>query len=513
MPDTPATPNSPAEAGLDAIVQAPEAAVPAQDSARAELAEAPTAATPPDLSPAPTAAPSGEHSTEDSPDAEASTALSDTAEPAEAAPAQAEPGQTDAARNTPRRPRDMSPAACAELLKQHFPALFSGQPKPLKLRIQADIAQRAPGVFGKPALSAFFRRHTGSTAYLIALGKATQRFDLDGEPAGELTEEHRQLAREELTRRRQVTREREQQSRSQSLGQAPMPRATDQASDPVQQAEFRAAQAELRAQQAELRAQQAELRIQQMALQAQQAGNQQERQARLALLRDYDRTTLTMANFCALRGIKPEALTPLLEQARREAAEAPPPLMLDDRRGPMRRDGFPGGDRDLRQRHEGRDSGDGRFQARPAGGQHFRSDPRSAPHSETRPDPRTDRRGFDGPRHAPNPAPAGAPQPHDRPGDRPRPAQRPDNRPDARTAARPHDGQRPDGRPRNRPDNRADHRPEARPGPPAPGGSDKLPSTAHQPNDQPKDRPNDQPKDHQPSIASEVRPADQADKS
>ena len=60
----------------------------------------------------------------------------------------------------------------------------------------------------------------------------------------------------------------------------------------------------------------------------------QARQARLALLRDFERTTLTLANFCALKGLTPEALTPLLDAARQEAAEAPPPRPLDDRRGP-----------------------------------------------------------------------------------------------------------------------------------------------------------------------------------
>ena len=225
---------------------------------------------------------------------------------AEAAPASGleAPAPADPAPAAPRalaRP-DLSPAACADLLKQHFPALFGGPPKPLKLRIQVDINAQAPGVFSKAALSAFFRRHTTSTAYLIALGKAESRFDLAGQPAGELSEEHRQLARDELTRRRQVTREREQLAQTQQRAQA-------------------------QAQQAE----EAE----------RQRAQQQERQSRLGLLRDFERTTLTMANFCVLKGIKPEALTPLLDQARKEAAEAPPPPRFDDRRGPMgpRQDG------------------------------------------------------------------------------------------------------------------------------------------------------------------------------
>jgi ProP effector len=160
-------------------------------------------------------------------------------------------------------PAAVPPAAdCAEQLRRMFPALFTGAPKPIKLKIQADIQARAPGVFAKQALSAFFRRYTMSTGYLIALTKAAQRYDLDGAPAGELSEEHRRAAREELARRR----ERHEERRAQE---------------------------------------------------------QQGRQERAALLRDFECTTLTAANFCALKGIAPEALDALLDAARREAAEVP----------------------------------------------------------------------------------------------------------------------------------------------------------------------------------------------
>ena len=267
--------------------------------------------------------------------------------------------------NTPALPRvpDLGPAACAELLRQHFPALFTGPPKPLKLRIQQDIQQRTPGVFSKGSLGAFFRRYTGSTGYLMALGKASQRFDLDGQPAGELSEEHRALAREELARRRQLGRDRDQ----------------------VVQAQQQAAQAQQLAAQAEL-------------LQA--------RQARLGLLRDFERTTLTLANFCALKGLTPETLTPQLEQAKREAAESPPARPVDDRRGP------PGPRRDDRNgpRPEGRR--DGRPSRAP--GPDSRGDPRSDPRSEASDQARVDNRG-DG-RPDPRPQP---PRPPGRPGGRP----------------------------------------------------------------------------------------------
>ena len=154
----------------------------------------------------------------------------------------------------------MNPAECAQRLKQLFPALFAGAVKPLKLRIQVDIQERAPGVFTKQSLSGFFRRHTGSTSYLIAVAKATHRIDLDGQPSGELSAEHRQAALDELARRRA-----NHQSR--------------------------------------------------VELDAQQRRN------RAVLLRDFETTTLTPANFCVLKGVAPEELDGLLALARREAQE------------------------------------------------------------------------------------------------------------------------------------------------------------------------------------------------
>ncbi len=97
-------------------------------------------------------------------------------------------------------------ADTARLLAEHFPALFgAGVIKPIKLRIQADINQRAPGVFTKKALSIFLQRHTTGTAYLRALvAEGATRVDLDGQPVGEIAAEHRDAAGVELERRRAV---------------------------------------------------------------------------------------------------------------------------------------------------------------------------------------------------------------------------------------------------------------------------------------------------------------------
>lgn len=160
-------------------------------------------------------------------------------------------------------PAGMSPAACAAELERRFPALFGGEPKPLKLRIQVDIQERAPGVFSKTALSGFFRRYTHATAYLIAVSKGTSRFDLDGQPAGELSDEHRQIAETELARRRALVKER------------------------------REAEA-------------------------------QARRDRAAVLADVDTGKLTAEAYCADKGVTPEAFEALLAQARKEAAEPRP---------------------------------------------------------------------------------------------------------------------------------------------------------------------------------------------
>lgn len=130
-------------------------------------------------------------------------------EPVAPEPAGAEPAGDEPA-GAPAPAAEMGPAACAAALAQHFPALFGAEqpPRPLKLRIQQDIQQRAPGVFSRRVLGVFFHRHTTSTPYLKALVASPARFDLDGQPAGEVADEHRQAAQQELERRRALVAER-----------------------------------------------------------------------------------------------------------------------------------------------------------------------------------------------------------------------------------------------------------------------------------------------------------------
>ena len=188
----------------------------------------------------------------------------------------------------------LSPAACAAKLAELFPALFGpGAPRPLKLRVQADIQQRAPGVFTRKSLGLFLQRHTTSTAYLKALANAPHRVDLDGAAAGEVADEHRQAAAAELERRRALHEARRAAERE----------AQRQAFDEARRKAFDEAR---RKGEADDRA----------------------RGDRAALLRAYETTTLTRANFCALKGLVEADLEATLAQARREReqrAQAPRP--------------------------------------------------------------------------------------------------------------------------------------------------------------------------------------------
>lgn len=216
------------------------------------------------------------------------------AEGAESAPAPA--ATLDAAPVAASAAADpgMTVKACADELRTRFPALF-GEPKPLKLRIQVDINERAPGVFPKAVLSAFLRRYTLSDAYLKALSTGSQRFDLDGQPAGELSEEHRKMALETLLQRREQRRG--PPHPPQPAGDRPAAKPTDPEAEARRKAQREAARAKHR--------------------EAQRA----ERNFRAGLLRAFETTTLTRENFCALKGVDPAALDGLLDAARAERAQ------------------------------------------------------------------------------------------------------------------------------------------------------------------------------------------------
>ncbi len=238
----------------------------------------------------------------------------------EPSPAGAEPAPTPAPAAAatpdakPAKPAEPTPAETAAKLAELFPALFASPPKPLKLRIQADIQVRAPGLFTKRALSVFLHRHTTSTAYLKALVAAPQRLDLDGAPAGEPAAEHLEAATAELERRRGIVKarrdaevqarrdaeraavkaQRQEQRRSE-------PAAPPEPTAPPEAAPVRQAHRDQPAQQARW-------------------ADDNARRERAQLLHTFESSPLNKANFCVLKRIGEAELDAQLEQARAERA-------------------------------------------------------------------------------------------------------------------------------------------------------------------------------------------------
>ena len=359
----------------------------------------------------------------------------DVAEAAQATPTAA------AAEPAPKAPAipDLSPAACAALLAERFPALFGvGRALPIKLRIQADIQERAPGVFNKKSLSIFLHRHTTSTAYIKALVNSPQRIDLDGQPAGDMAQEHKDAGVVELQRRQAIVQARRVAEREaqRTPRRGPAGAATDAGAPAVAEGEAAAVAAAPLADarpprpprppradrpprgdrpaqarpndrgprppraepgdrparparpdvpgqgdraprpsgpSAEARGPRPE-RAQRpdrshrpepagarpfaergaptdtlaaapaVALTPEQAADNEARRGRAALLRAFESTTLTAANFCALKGLKVDALHAALEQARQERG----PVVTVPAAAPRTNPGFaprPGGRR------------------------------------------------------------------------------------------------------------------------------------------------------------------------
>jgi sRNA-binding protein len=255
-------------------------------------------------------------------------------EPAAASTTPQEPAPEPAPAPVAALAPELSPAACAALLAERFPALFgAGRALPIKLRIQADIQARAPGVFSRKSLSIFLHRHTTTTAYLKALVHATQRCDLDGAAAGEVSEEHRLAAGEELERRRGIAMAR---------------RAAEQD-----------------AQRAAAAAEREKARQEQAALAAQHAAENEGRRERATLLRAYETSTLTRANFCALKGLAEAALEAQLQLAREERAQRPPPPPAPEPAPPRRDDRRGGPGQTTADARDPRRAGGGRSGPRP----------------------------------------------------------------------------------------------------------------------------------------------------
>lgn len=79
--------------------------------------------------------------------------------------------------------------------------------KPLALGVHKTLRERLPELSQEQIRKAL-RIHTASTRYLKALSRAEERFDLDGNPAGSVTPEQRELAGKLVQERQQKALER-----------------------------------------------------------------------------------------------------------------------------------------------------------------------------------------------------------------------------------------------------------------------------------------------------------------
>jgi ProP effector len=91
-----------------------------------------------------------------------------------------------------------SPRALLKHLQQQFVAFRNCLP--LAIGIDKEVLARMPGL-NRKTMRAALGIHTGSMRYLRAMEKATVRYDLDGKPGAEVTDTHRQHAKELLQER------------------------------------------------------------------------------------------------------------------------------------------------------------------------------------------------------------------------------------------------------------------------------------------------------------------------
>jgi ProP effector len=91
-----------------------------------------------------------------------------------------------------------SPRALLKQLQQQFEAFRNCLP--LEIGIDKQLLARMPGL-NRKLMRAALGIHTGSMRYLRAMEKATVRYDLDGKAGAEVTDTHRQHAKELLQQR------------------------------------------------------------------------------------------------------------------------------------------------------------------------------------------------------------------------------------------------------------------------------------------------------------------------
>ncbi|RTL51195.1 MAG: osmoprotectant transporter activator [Rhodocyclaceae bacterium] len=91
-----------------------------------------------------------------------------------------------------------SPRSVLQKLHDQYPIFKSHLP--LAIGINKQLTKLHPEISSKELVAAL-RHHTASTSYLKVMEKATHRFDLEGNQAGEVTQEQQGFASAQLKER------------------------------------------------------------------------------------------------------------------------------------------------------------------------------------------------------------------------------------------------------------------------------------------------------------------------
>jgi len=103
-----------------------------------------------------------------------------------------------------RAPRQRQASPVLEKLFELYPRLFGAQFLPLKLGVFQDLLARHPDDFKKDELKLAMGQHARSTPYLESVAAGLARHDLDGNPVEPVAPEHVHHAILEIFRRRQA---------------------------------------------------------------------------------------------------------------------------------------------------------------------------------------------------------------------------------------------------------------------------------------------------------------------
>lgn len=122
-------------------------------------------------------------------------------------------------------------------LAERFPHCFSaeGEARPLKIGIFQDLVDRVAGEMNlsKTQLRSALRLYTSSWRYLYGVKSGATRVDLDGNPCGELDEQHVEHARKQLeeAKARVQAQRAEQQAKNAKLPQLLVRKKTHRAAN------------------------------------------------------------------------------------------------------------------------------------------------------------------------------------------------------------------------------------------------------------------------------------------